>query len=307
MLVFTDMRQRCVISALILLIGLSQAAGCWGGGFTREQKTMFDDGCRRHQDAKALLIAHDYELATEQFIALWTESTRADITLGTYYWGNLTEDISILVRAHPPARIKFEELREPTESRVLSGTVSIWEEAVWFAFTQMIGADDALVKYAERFQKDPIRMDRLSRESYNAFERLVALGRWDLAGWVYSDPVGEAGVFKGSYSSGRSVAARTLNTILSIPILPLVIYANGVASSAGPPSEEFVEAERKGFKEHMVRWLVRGGRIAAACKAAGREKEAKLILQQAVSDVGEERARDVFAAALNDAREAARK
>ena len=298
MLVYTDMRIPAQFRGVLLVLLFASLAGCVGGPyFTPEEKARFDAGWRRHDQARALLAAHDYERATPEYAELWVETTRPDAPVGTYFHGNMTKDISALVREHPPARAAFEAMREPVESRVLAGQATIGEEHHWIEFTQMIGAEDGLVAYAERFHKDRERMKRLAFGPWRAFDRLIEQGRWDLAGWVYANPVREAGVFKASYSGGPSPVADVLEVILSIPILPFVIFAKGMTSNAGPPGDEFIERQRQGFHKHMERMLFRGARIAAACTAAGRTKEARQILHQAMADVGEERAREVFDAA----------
>lgn len=287
---------------------MTALTGCCGGpNWNAEEEARFSAGARRHDHARSQLRAGNFQFASVEYVELWRESTRPEAPVGTYFHGNLTEDISNLVRDYPPARNLFEAMREPMESRVLAGAATLGEEDLWIEFTQMIGADEGLVAYAERFKHDAIRMDRLAYGPRRAFDRLIAVERWDLAGWVYTDPVRVAGGREG-FMPNCSEPGPVLRAVLDVVEYPLV----AIAPVTHMPRSYDVTAQdsperRAFFKRHEEEMLTRAARIAVACREAGRQRESATIRRTIDKAVGSARAHESINHAEQSAAEARQK
>jgi hypothetical protein len=169
-----------------------------------------------------------YAEATEALVALWEESARPPFPRPLYY-GNLLKPISDLAKADAQARERLIVVEREQLARVLAGSNA--EARPWLDLNRALADEEALVEYAKVALDDKYKRERLEYHELRAFDRLIAVGQWELAGRMYEDPVGRLygrrtpGVLVPLEMVGKAGAA-LLNA-------PLYVLGAGMVSSPG--------------------------------------------------------------------------
>lgn len=217
----------------------------------------------RYELASELVWEKKLDEATEEFVWLWDNMLKHDQAMYGVRLSFMVSDMRELAQAHPPALKAFTKLRDREQKAVYEGAASRENVVDWIHLNDVIGDDQAVLKWYDRVKSDPKFGAILDRVAEDIFDLLIERRRWADAGYALRDPVGRARQRQRAFQiSGNRVPA-------------------------GIPAEHIARIQEMG--QRMFR--VELSRYYAACLAAGRNKSAAEIAEIMLKEQDTELAR----------------
>lgn len=153
----------------------------------RNEPTNID---ARYDLAKQLVSAGRHAEATDEFAWLWSNMLEHEPAMvgvrGSFMLGELAE----LFKLHPPARERFQTIREELGAAVRSGGASADQIRDWFDVSQLLREPEGLLEW---YDASPELLD--TRPDLEGLLRqkvvvlLLAKGRWADAAKLFRDPL----------------------------------------------------------------------------------------------------------------------
>jgi hypothetical protein len=258
-----------------------------------------DEAVGRWREAGRMLAERRYEEATDSLELLWRESTSPPwVPKRPLFYSNLLGSIRGLTEVFAPGRERFLAIEAEQFAAISAGTADPWQERIWLDLNRTLRNEVLLVEYAEIALADPHRRKALAYQDHRAFDRLIEVGRWDLAGYLHDDAVDRI------YPEETPLLLRPVEGAAKVAVgiagAPLWLFGTGMVTSPrglGPAQKEDAGTNVRWEKER----LQRAGVMGAALTAAGRHREAKELYRRAVARMGTEAAEIAFESAARRA------
>jgi hypothetical protein len=204
--------------------------------------------------ARARKLLHDgaFDEATTEFVWLWQHMLEHDMAMVGVRLSFMASLLTTLTAKHPPARERFTALRDSLGILVEAGSSSWMQLQDWAVLSKVLGETDRVVEW---FDRQGAGYDLASQSARVMTNQLVPLlqakGRWADIGRLYSEPL--------------QLVQQQYKMVTDIPRL-----------TAGQP-ESAAEISRS-IEQHF---LSRVAELYAALRAAGREADSQVVLDEA--------------------------
>jgi tetratricopeptide (TPR) repeat protein len=124
----------------------------------------------------------DFANATDEYVWLWENMTREVPAMSGVRSSYLASRIRQLNVRYYPARERIAEIRDEAEPSNLHD---------WIVLNETLDEDQRTLDWFDSIKDDPQRLKEAEGGIYQLQELLVSKGRWDQAGKLYTDPMGE--------------------------------------------------------------------------------------------------------------------
>jgi tetratricopeptide (TPR) repeat protein len=124
----------------------------------------------------------DFVNATDEYVWLWENMAREVPAMSAVRSSYLASRIRQLNVRYSPARERIAELRDEAEAS---------NRHDWIVLNETLDEDQRTLDWFDSIKSDPQRLRELHGSMYQLQELLISKGRWDQAGKLYSDPLGE--------------------------------------------------------------------------------------------------------------------
>ena len=194
--------------------------------------------------AGALLAAGNADEAADEYFWLWNNMLAHDPSLADMRRTSFADDLKKLVNCHDAAMQAMKALRDGIDLTCSDDPADIARIGDWMILNDIMGENDATLRWYDRVKTDTAAMEVIAAHADRIFDLLAERRRWNDAGWIYPDPLGEA----------RSVI-------------------QACAAASFPENTPQEERRRLGelMRDQAIEHL---SACYAACLAAGREQEA---------------------------------
>ncbi len=186
----------------------------------------------RYDLARAAKGAGDHARAVEEFIWLWEHALEASPAFRGVRLSFMVEEMRQLALQSPPARAKFQELRDRLTPALAAMTCDREQYADWQALCRVINDEEAILDWYGKAKSDPRAKDLLFMIGGDLAEILAAHGRWAEAGSLLRDPVTDV---RGLLFMGKSMATspdyRSMTLAGVGPIYAMVLAAGRTAEA----------------------------------------------------------------------------
>lgn len=143
----------------------------------------------RLQVARGLVNGGKLELATTEYLWLWSNMLKKQPSMYGVRLSFFVRDLHDLCSQHPPAREAFSKLRDELEAR-LKGENKSWEDLNdWIALNEAIDDSERTVAWFDRIKGDPDARPTLDRMAFKIQPLLEERGRWSDVGRLISNPL----------------------------------------------------------------------------------------------------------------------
>ncbi len=207
--------------------------------------------------ARALTNAGKLDEATEEYLWLWDNMLTHDRSFYGVRLSFMASEMAELAKEHPPAREKFVALRARYEEGLAENPGSVEERADWIALNEVVGETRRTLEWFDKAKDDPKQREVLDRMDHSIEELLLKEGRWADLGRSIRDPLRK---------------------------IQQAYWLHGAGSAAADPGADAQQAAE--MKEVRLRmWRVEVATVYAALLAAGRDDEAKKVIEQAMTSL----------------------
>jgi len=226
---------------------------------------------RKIDAARGALESGEYERATETYAWLWENMLDYDPAMAGVRGSYMVSEIGQLVRAHPPARERFESFRDEAKKK-LDAQTSTQSVADWIDLSTLLGDGEAVIAWYDRVKDSPAEAPTVQRVSFKLRDLFAEHERWEALGRTLTHPT------------------MMLDVMLDAP-------GRAVGDEAPDPQRARFMAELRERASEMARsyhtGLLAAGRYPEAFHVAdtfikkfGDENEARLLLARHALDAG---------------------
>jgi hypothetical protein len=210
----------------------------------------------RFMFAKNLLRDQRLDEATEQFEWLWKNMARVQPAMAGVRLSYLVEEVKTLILAHPPARARFEAIRDETGAAADANPGLHAPRLDGVALNQMLGDDDATLAWFDAVKDDPLSSLIFEAVGDNLTELLKRRGRVADICRLFPDPMAQL---------------ERLGEMRRLSDMPLL-----KARLGGEAYEQMQNAMARSFRSAVLD-------LVTALRAAGRNDEADAVKARALA------------------------
>lgn len=186
----------------------------------------------RYDLAKAAKNSGDHVRAAEEFTWLWEHALEVSPSFRGVRLSFMVEEMRQLALLSPPAREKFQGLRDRLTPALTALTCDREQYADWQALCRIINDEPAILDWYGKAKGDPRAKDLLFTIGGDLAEILASHGRWAEAGALLRDPVTDV---RGLLFMGKSMATspdyRSMTLAGVGPIYAMVLAAGRTAEA----------------------------------------------------------------------------
>ena len=163
----------------------------------------------RMDRARTLLRAKRFDEALAEYEWLWTNIPAEAPSFGAVRVSFMAMYIRQLCEIHDSAKLRFRQLRDEAAAAADSADVGSDVRHEWMVLNEIIGEEDASLRWLERVDLSNLSGHRLNRVLELLGPKLIARGRWRQFGLLHQDPVTRLGqhheVMRAGVASGSQL------------------------------------------------------------------------------------------------------
>lgn len=149
----------------------------------------------RLQLAGKLMRAKQFDEATTEYLWLWDNLVKLDMSMSAVRVSFMTSDMQRLAAVHKPALDAFRKLRDETVKKFKSDTDVAQDDFIdWCELNNVIGDDQATLAWFDRVKDQPAAKKLLRIAGLRVARLLEQSNRWADRGKLYNKPADELGV-----------------------------------------------------------------------------------------------------------------
>lgn len=192
--------------------------------------------------------------ATEQYAEFW-ETSKSDVGMGGVRGSFLANDMERLAKRHPAALQKFRAMRDALEKTFTSDTArEAAAQTDWITLNDVVGEPARTLAWFDRIKDKRDRGEYLESHVFRIEKLLEENERWADLGRLWKDPIGELKKSHGQLAS-------------------MLNFGGGLSAER---KKELEAAMSSNFR-------TKAGHMYVGLLAAGREKDAEEVADEAIS------------------------
>lgn len=138
--------------------------------------------------ARALLLAKEYDEATDEYSWLWNHMLEHDAAMAPVRMGQFVGDLSRLIREHEPARESFSLQRDLLADEMDTGLISHKTLVDWVCLNEALDEESRTLEWIDHAAPQEEGSVAIARLFPLIKELLYDNGRWAIAGRMIPEP-----------------------------------------------------------------------------------------------------------------------
>jgi tetratricopeptide (TPR) repeat protein len=134
----------------------------------------------RYKLALAQFDSARYADSLENYVWLWQNMAKLVPAMVGVRGSFMSSDMENLAEKFPPAKARFQQLRDEAEKNELDD---------WVTLNEVVGENDKTLGWFDKYKNDPAQAQRLRNISFKLEPLLVSKGRWADAALLFKDPM----------------------------------------------------------------------------------------------------------------------
>ena len=141
--------------------------------------------------ADRLLNAGKLDEAAAHYLWLWDNIAKVEPGMSGVRVSFMASSIERLVGAHPPARLRFTEVRDRAGAVADADPTGAWPRLDWVVLNEILGEQDATLVWFDAVKGAAAAAPIIEKVAQRLIPLLTRHKRWADIGRVYADPVAE--------------------------------------------------------------------------------------------------------------------
>jgi len=218
--------------------------------------------------AEALVKEGKYDEATAEFVWLWKNMDVVDPGMEGVRVSFMAKYIKELVGKHPPARLRFAEIRDLTAMVAGADVASTKRQRFdWIVLNEILSEPERTLGWYESVKTDPRHAEVLDKVANRLIPLLRKEGRFRDIGLLYRDPIARLARVHRTYQPPPHIAANPYPQ--PVPGLP-------------PEAQQLIRQMLQTFLDEMPSHVVEEAAFMVKCLlAADRAEEAEAVDREA--------------------------
>ena len=180
--------------------------------------------------ARQLLMGHDYESATAEYVWLWNNLPAGHATFGELRSKAEPVEMRRLCKEYPAAASKFSQLRE--------AALTAGKREDWLILNDVLEQSDLSLQWFDEAKKDPAKSAEIQKCASLLEPVLFNRGRWaDAATYLYPDPIARVNEFYRQAEKMKHPGPDTQVAAGLDPMPSMVLLVYGAYVGAGRDGE----------------------------------------------------------------------